>query len=409
MKGKYVTVVIPCFKQAHWVTHAVGSCLDQTYEAMEIIVVDDGSPDDVPAALKPFGSSVRLIRQANKGLAAARNTGLAEACGEFVKFLDSDDWLLPHCVEQQVKVLAGLRRHIAVTGYRFHFDEMDRPDEDIYPAFGDFAQALCFVNTGPPHTFLYRTEHVRFYCGFQGKEALHGHEDYDLVCRMAADGFKTVVTHSIGCVYRQTPGSMSRNKDRMRASRVYAWIRYANQLLQGSCRPDLLVSLCGGYRLRVSTGDFRYEACDVLVSICERLCRGVEDLSVRSCMAVYEHCSRILIELPRPTNQTERATKSVCVRSITGLIEATVQARPVGRIVAPEQQLSLTNSAVSIVLAGKPRLAWRLLSLAESVADTAVPVRMGWILLRMLAALLPGRVAASVWSALRAFFGIFLR
>ena len=89
-----VSVVIPCYRQAHFLPDAIESVLAQTYPHFEIIVVDDGSPDDTRAVAGRY-PGVRCLRQRNRGLSAARNAGLAASIGTYVVFLDADDRLTP--------------------------------------------------------------------------------------------------------------------------------------------------------------------------------------------------------------------------------------------------------------------------------------------------------------------------
>ena len=98
-----VTVVIPCYNQGRYVGDAIASVKRQTYTRLEIIVVDDGSTDECAQIAE--SADVRVLRQANAGLAAARNAGLNAARGEFIVFLDADDELLPDAVESGVAVL----------------------------------------------------------------------------------------------------------------------------------------------------------------------------------------------------------------------------------------------------------------------------------------------------------------
>ncbi len=104
-----VSVVIPTYNYARFVTHAVDSALAQTYSATEIIVVDDGSTDDTRHRLAPYRERIRYIWQENKGLSAARNTGIRHAKGGWVGFLDADDLWHPRKLEAQVGYLARHR------------------------------------------------------------------------------------------------------------------------------------------------------------------------------------------------------------------------------------------------------------------------------------------------------------
>src|SRR5918994_3621037 len=94
-----VTVVIPCYNQAHFLGEAIESVLSQSYPNFEILVVDDGSTDDTSEVAGRYPQQVRLIRQENRGLAGARNTGIGHARGEYLVFLDADDRLLPEALE----------------------------------------------------------------------------------------------------------------------------------------------------------------------------------------------------------------------------------------------------------------------------------------------------------------------
>jgi glycosyltransferase involved in cell wall biosynthesis len=111
-----VTVVIPCYKQAHFLGESIESVLSQTYRNFEIIVVDDGSPDNTSEVASRY-DEVRLIRQENRGLAGARNRGLAEAKGEHLIFLDADDRLLPEALEVGVRELEARPQCALVAGY----------------------------------------------------------------------------------------------------------------------------------------------------------------------------------------------------------------------------------------------------------------------------------------------------
>ena len=91
MSTPRVSVVIPTFNRARLVSLTIESVLAQDFSGVEIIVIDDGSTDDTPAALAKFGDRIRCVRQENRGMNASRNTALELVRGEFVALLDSDD------------------------------------------------------------------------------------------------------------------------------------------------------------------------------------------------------------------------------------------------------------------------------------------------------------------------------
>ncbi len=108
MQSPRISVIIPAYRAAATIARAVESVLAQTVRAAEILVVDDGSPDDLAAALAPYGKRVTLVRQPNGGAASARNLGIERARGDFIAFLDADDYWEPEKLEWQ---LAVFERH----------------------------------------------------------------------------------------------------------------------------------------------------------------------------------------------------------------------------------------------------------------------------------------------------------
>lgn len=102
-----ISIVIPCFNQAEYLPEAIESALAQTYEDTEIIVVNDGSPDATAEIATKYQLAhpfkIKVINQVNKGLASARNAAIMNMTGGYLLPLDSDDILLPSCVEKIVK------------------------------------------------------------------------------------------------------------------------------------------------------------------------------------------------------------------------------------------------------------------------------------------------------------------
>ena len=103
MKQPLVSVIIPNYNYADYLPETINSVLGQGYPGTEIIVVDDGSQDDSENVIRSYGERVRLIKQNNQGVSAARNRGVQESTGELVAFLDADDVWLPNKLERQVQ------------------------------------------------------------------------------------------------------------------------------------------------------------------------------------------------------------------------------------------------------------------------------------------------------------------
>ena len=99
-----VSVIIPAYQCSRVIGFAIDSLLKQTRLPDEIIVVDDGSSDDIVAALRHYGSSVRLVRKENGGASSARNAGIDIATGDMIAFLDSDDFWHPTKLQEQLRI-----------------------------------------------------------------------------------------------------------------------------------------------------------------------------------------------------------------------------------------------------------------------------------------------------------------
>jgi glycosyltransferase involved in cell wall biosynthesis len=102
-----LSVVVPTYNRAWCLAEALNSVLAQDVAGVELIVVDDGSTDGAPQLLAGYGESIRVLRQDNRGVSAARNAGIAAAQGELVAFLDSDDLWLPGKLRAQVDFFAA--------------------------------------------------------------------------------------------------------------------------------------------------------------------------------------------------------------------------------------------------------------------------------------------------------------
>lgn len=120
-----ISVVIPTYNRVRLLRECIESVADQSCPAYEVIIVDDGSEEDISSVGKQYGSLVRIIRQANQGQAVARNTGIEAATGEYIAFLDSDDVWFPWTLSifHQVVERYGHPSLIMGKPYKFHADE----------------------------------------------------------------------------------------------------------------------------------------------------------------------------------------------------------------------------------------------------------------------------------------------
>lgn len=99
-----VSILIPCYNAEQWIEQTLQSAFQQTYTPIEIIVVDDGSSDRSASIIEKH-QNVSLIRQSNRGAAAARNIAFAHSHGDYIQYLDADDLLHPEKIAQQVAIL----------------------------------------------------------------------------------------------------------------------------------------------------------------------------------------------------------------------------------------------------------------------------------------------------------------
>jgi glycosyltransferase involved in cell wall biosynthesis len=214
-----VSVVIPCYNQAHFLSEAITSVLAQTYPPFETIVIDDGSTDATSDVARQY-PSVRCIRQPNQGLAGARNAGLALCTGDYVVFLDADDRLLPETLEAGVHELqahpdcafvVGQSRRVDAIGRMLPPDPMPNPGCDVY------AELLrqCFIWC--PATVMYVRACLQENTRFNQSAHIKGTEDYDLYLRLARE-FPCYCHNRIVAEYRVHAGSMSANSALMLSS-----------------------------------------------------------------------------------------------------------------------------------------------------------------------------------------------
>ena len=163
-KMKLVSVVIPTYNCAKYISQAIQSVLDQSYGDTEIIVVDDGSTDETRDVIQPYMQGIVYIYQENKGLPGARNRGIAEASGEYIAFLDADDRWHNNKLEYQTQVLESFPSVYLVFSDFCVFDEYGYKEESFFrkgfPFFNEFGFTLndIFPNTSKLYSGRYSSE-----------------------------------------------------------------------------------------------------------------------------------------------------------------------------------------------------------------------------------------------------------
>ena len=209
-----VSVIIPTYNSARFISSAVSSVLGQSYKDYEIIIVDDGSADATREVTAKFGNKVLYLYQSNAGPAAARNLGLSRATGEFVAYLDADDLWYPQKLEKQVAFLSAHKSYGIVHS---DIDVIDENDRVIQPRFNQ--QTGRTVPAGYCTMQLLHESHVqtltvmarRVWVDKVGRfdERLKGTEDYLQWILVSMEGAAVGYVDESLAMYRRTNGSIS--------------------------------------------------------------------------------------------------------------------------------------------------------------------------------------------------------
>ncbi|MEL6308793.1 MAG: glycosyltransferase family 2 protein [Chloroflexota bacterium] len=231
-----VSIVIPAYNSADFITMTLDSCLAQTYPHVEIIVVDDGSTDNTVDVVRAYGDKVCLIQQANQGPAIARNTGVDAAQGEFIQLCDSDDLLLPTKIERCVPLIQNKPEVALAFCQMIPVDEAGVVVSDTQPYpmedSGFFSNDDLFCKilrfNGSPiqtSTWLIRKTALQAVGGLRGDSDLRGTEDWDVLLRLASAyefaGIPEILVH-----YRHRSGALTQQPIKMAKGRLTT-IRYA--------------------------------------------------------------------------------------------------------------------------------------------------------------------------------------
>lgn len=133
MKDSFITVVVPAHDREQYIAAAIESILEQAHEPLEVLVVDDGSTDETAAIARGFPQT-RVIRRRRGGPAAARNSGVAEARGELLAFLDSDDLWVRGKLKLQLEALRREPSPLMAFGWVQEFESVGPPDRGTHRA-----------------------------------------------------------------------------------------------------------------------------------------------------------------------------------------------------------------------------------------------------------------------------------
>ena len=214
MGADLISVVIPCYNQAHYLGEAIESVLAQSYPYFEIVVIDDGSTDSTAEVAGRY-PGVSCIRQENQGLSEARNTGLRHSGGEYVVFLDADDRLLPEALQAGIECLKTNPECAVTFGhYRLIASDGSFLKQRRQPVVGkdSYAALLQRNYIGVPAVVMYRRAVFASVGGFDS--SVDASADADMYLRIARR-FAVCGHEKVVADYRQHGVNMSGNPARM--------------------------------------------------------------------------------------------------------------------------------------------------------------------------------------------------
>lgn len=212
-----VSIIIPCYNRQKYISDAINSCLRQSYQNIEIIVVDDGSSDESISVIKSFGQKVKLICQANQGVSVARNKGIEACTGEYLIFLDSDDWISDDLVESHIltfkhwpdlAIACADSIGISPTGQQTELRKCNWPESPSSPK-----DLFLLIPPPFPACEMYNAELVKRYGGFY--EDMKAFADSSLRIRIVLDGGFVARTPTGYAIYRPVENSITKNREKI--------------------------------------------------------------------------------------------------------------------------------------------------------------------------------------------------
>jgi glycosyltransferase involved in cell wall biosynthesis len=207
-----ISAIIPAYNAQRWVGRAIESVLNQTEPVSEVIVVDDGSTDGTEHVVRGYGSRITYIRQENGGPARARNTGVRASNGEWLAFLDADDWWKPDKLKiQMAEVTADSSVILVYTALELVTDNGGRALRAA-PEPCDLWPQLRYRNPFAVSSVLMHRDVLEQIGGFNERQ--HGCEDWAAWVRLFPLGKFASVAEPVTC-YRIRPNSLSSDGQHM--------------------------------------------------------------------------------------------------------------------------------------------------------------------------------------------------
>jgi glycosyltransferase involved in cell wall biosynthesis len=275
MHKKLVSILIPCYNAERWIGQAIESALAQTWPEKEIIVIDDGSTDDSRNIIRCYDGSILWEGGANKGGNVARNRLLELARGEWVQYLDADDYLLPHKITDQMEFIANhnepnldvvfgpaIWEYWSEVETKQELQEIPQPDDHWI-----LLASWTLPQTGAP---LWRGQAIRDVGGWTPDQTCC--QEHELYLRLLTAGRRFAYCSTTGAVYRQWSSETVCKRDisevhRRRLNieqRLEEHLRQTNQLTSSRMRA------INQARFQIARGAWQYDpmlAADIMYRV----------------------------------------------------------------------------------------------------------------------------------------------
>lgn len=212
------SVVIPAYNAKAYIPECLDSVRVQSFTDYEVVVVDDGSEDGTGGLVQDWASRnsalrLRLVRQENRGIGSARNTGVRGATGKFIAFLDSDDSWLPKKLERVAEFISEHGDADLVCHDEWLAEEAHPTRTLRYGPYTAYEDLLFKRNCISTSATVVRSRNVLAVGGFSENPRFNGAEDYDLWLRLAKAGCRFAYLHEVLGRYRVHKGGTTRKAE----------------------------------------------------------------------------------------------------------------------------------------------------------------------------------------------------
>ncbi len=246
MNNPLISIIVPCYNQAQYLSEALQSVLNQTYINWECIIVNDGSPDDTAVVAQEWVAKdfrFKYIYKENGGLSSARNAGLDEAVGIYVQFLDADDVLESSKFEKSLRKIFDFECDIVVTNFRMFFNDISESTDPFCVIKNEY---LNYENIVFNWDYLFS---IPIHCGFFKKIffeefrfpiELRAKEDWIMWMLIFKNNSNCIFIDESLVFYRQHYANMTSNRQLMEKS-LFESLLISKSILENNEYEDLLI------------------------------------------------------------------------------------------------------------------------------------------------------------------------